>query len=105
MDRATGPAFAARRRRRVYGLADLVPNLVPNLVTVPIAAKETVVRPSRLVLAALFALVGLVWIGQGVGLIGGSMMTGSAFWAVMGVVLLVVAVLILVIERRRPAKG
>ena len=25
-------------------------------------------RPSRLVLAALFALVGLVWIGQGVGL-------------------------------------
>jgi glucose dehydrogenase len=57
------------------------------------------------VLAALFALVGLVWIGQGVGLIGGSMMTGSAFWAVVGAVLLVVAVLILVIERRRPAGG
>lgn len=62
-------------------------------------------RSSRLVLAALFALVGLVWIGQGVGIIGGSVMTGSAFWAVVGVVLLVVAVLILVIERRRPTES
>ena len=85
----------------MYGLANLVPKLA-NLATIPIAAKETAVRPSRLVLAALFALVGLVWIGQGVGLLGGSVMTGSAFWAVVGVVLLVVAVLILVIERRRP---
>ena len=78
----------------MYGLA--------NRIAVQIAAKETPVRPSRLVLAALFALVGLVWIGQGLGIIGGSVMTGSAFWAVVGVVLLIVAVLILVIERRRP---
>jgi glucose dehydrogenase len=62
-------------------------------------------RTSRLILAALFALVGLVWIGQGVGVIGGSMMTGSPFWAVVGAALLVVAVLILVIERRRPSRG
>jgi glucose dehydrogenase len=62
-------------------------------------------RTSRLILAALFALVGLVWIGQGVGVIGGSMMTGSPFWAVVGAALLVVAVLILVIERRRPTRG
>ena len=89
----------------MYGLASCVPSLVPKLVTVRIAPVETVLRPSRLVLAALFALVGLVWIGQGVGLIGGSVMTGSAFWAVVGAVLLVVAVVILVIERRRPAGG
>lgn len=81
----------------MYGLADLV--------TRPIAAKEATVRTSRLVLAALFALVGLVWIGQGVGLIGGSMMSGSLFWAVVGSALLVVAALIVVIERRRPAGG
>lgn len=61
-------------------------------------------RPSRLVLAALFALVGVVWIGQGLGAIGGSVMTGSPFWAVMGVVLLVVAVGIVVIERRPRAR-
>ncbi len=61
-------------------------------------------RPSRLVLAALVALVGVVWIGQGLGAIGGSVMTGSPFWAVMGVVLLVVAVGIVVIERRPRAR-
>jgi hypothetical protein len=59
-------------------------------------------RPSRLVLAALFALVGLVWIGQGMGAIGGSVMTGSPFWAVVGAVLIVIAVAIVVVERRRP---
>jgi hypothetical protein len=66
---------------------------------------ETVMRTSRLVLAALFALVGVVWIGQGIGAIGGSAMTGSPFWAVVGAVLLVVAVAILVIERRPRIRG
>lgn len=62
-------------------------------------------RTSRLVLAALFALVGVVWIGQGIGAIGGSAMTGSPFWAVVGAVLIVVAAVILVIERRPRAGG
>jgi len=59
-------------------------------------------RPSRLLLAALFALVGVVWIGQGAGIIGGSMMTGSPFWALAGAVLLVIAAVVVVLERRRP---
>ena len=60
-------------------------------------------RVSRLFLAALFALVGLVWVGQGVGLIPGSFMTGAGFWAVMGAGLLVVAAVIVAAEvRRRP---
>jgi hypothetical protein len=63
---------------------------------------ETAMRPSRLVLAALVALVGLVWIGQGIGAIGGSVMTGSPFWAVVGAVLIVIALAIVVMERRRP---
>jgi glucose dehydrogenase len=58
-------------------------------------------RPTRLVLAAVFALVGLVWLGQGLGLIGGGFMAGSLFWAVVGAVLLAVAVLLVVAERRR----
>jgi len=62
-------------------------------------------RTSRLILAALFALVGVVWIGQGIGAISGSPMTGSPFWAVVGAVLIVVAVVILVIERRPRAGG
>ena len=58
-------------------------------------------RPTRLVLAAVIALVGIVWLGQGVGLIGGSFMTGSPLWAVIGAVMLALAVVMVVAERRR----
>jgi len=39
----------------------------------------------------LLALVGLVWLGQGLNLIPGSFMTGQLQWAIVGAVLLVVA--------------
>jgi glucose dehydrogenase len=58
-------------------------------------------RASRLVAAAILALVGVVWIGQGIGLIGGSAMTGSSFWAVAGIVLLAIAAVLVLWERRR----
>ena len=48
---------------------------------------------TRSLIAVVAALVGLVWLGQGVGVIPGSFMTGSAFWAVAGLVLLAVAIL------------
>jgi len=60
-------------------------------------------RASRLVVAVLLALVGLVWLGQGLGAIGGSVMTGSPFWAVVGAAMLVAAVAIVLRERRRRA--
>jgi F0F1-type ATP synthase assembly protein I len=60
-------------------------------------------RPARLAIAFLLALVGIVWIGQGVGVIGGSFMTGSPFWAVVGAALLGLAALVLAVERRRSA--
>lgn len=40
---------------------------------------------------ALLFLAGVVWIGQGLGWITGSFMTGSTFWAVTGGVCVVVA--------------
>ena len=58
-------------------------------------------RPTRLVLAAVLALVGIVWLGQGLGFIEGSVMTGSLFWAAVGAVLLAGAVLVVLVERRR----
>lgn len=61
-------------------------------------------RPTRLVLGLVLALVGLIWIGQGTGLMAGSAMSGSAFWAVVGVVLVVLAVAIVVRERRQAAR-
>ena len=57
-------------------------------------------RRSRLLIAAVVALVGLAWIGQGLNVIKGSAMTGSNFWAIVGVVLLIVAGAILLRERR-----
>jgi hypothetical protein len=43
-----------------------------------------------LVVGGLMALVGGVWILQGVGLLPGSFMTGRLFWAVVGAIMLVV---------------
>jgi hypothetical protein len=62
-------------------------------------------RRSRLVIALILFLAGLAWIGQGSGVIKGSAMSGSSFWGITGVVLVVAAVAILVVERRRPATG
>lgn len=42
-------------------------------------------RPTQIV-GALLVLVGLVWIGQGLGLIPGSFMTRDSFWAAAGIV-------------------
>ena len=62
-------------------------------------------RRSRLIVAAILFIVGLVWIGQGTGKIAGSAMSGTTFWAAAGVILVVLAVVILVRERRLSAKG
>jgi len=58
-------------------------------------------RISRLAIAAVLALVGLVWIGQGTGIIRGSAMTGSSFWGVVGVACVVAAALLAGLELRR----
>ncbi len=39
--------------------------------------------------AILLILIGVVWTGQGLGYIHGSFMTGSSFWAVVGIICLV----------------
>jgi hypothetical protein len=50
---------------------------------------------ARLVIGVLLCLVGLVWFGQGIGLIGGSFMSGQAVWAVIGAVAAVFGVAVL----------
>jgi hypothetical protein len=45
----------------------------------------------RLIAGILLGLLGLVWLGQGLNLIKGSMMTGQPQWAVVGAVLIVLA--------------
>ena len=43
-----------------------------------------------IIVGGLVALVGAVWLLQGIGILPGSFMTGQAFWAVMGAICLVV---------------
>jgi hypothetical protein len=47
---------------------------------------------SRWIIAVVLALIGLVWIAQGLGIVGGSgFMINNRFWAIVGAILLVVA--------------
>lgn len=41
-------------------------------------------RHARLALGILLVLLGLVWTLQGLGYLGGSVMTGVTFWAIVG---------------------
>jgi hypothetical protein len=56
----------------------------------------------RVVAGTLLALVGLVWIGQGLGLLrGSSFMVDDVRWAIAGVVAAIVGVVLVVNGRRR----
>jgi hypothetical protein len=46
---------------------------------------------SRLAVSIVLLLVGLLWIGQGTGMVGGSVMTNQSIWALIGAVLVVAA--------------
>jgi hypothetical protein len=48
------------------------------------------------VLGGLLALIGLVWTLQGANVLGGSFMTGSTLWLVVGVVLLALGIALLI---------
>jgi hypothetical protein len=53
-----------------------------------------------IVIGIVLCLVGGVWIGQGIGVIHGSFMTGQALWAVIGAVAVLFGVSLLVGARR-----
>lgn len=50
---------------------------------------------------AVIALVGLIWTLQGLGYIGGSVMSGVTLWAVIGPVVFVAGVVMIVVGLRR----
>jgi len=63
---------------------------------------------TRGIIGMVLCLVGIVWIGQGLNLIGGSFMSGQGLWLGIGCVCLVVGVALLVwmgrIRRARPSQ-
>jgi hypothetical protein len=54
------------------------------------------------VVGVLLVLLGGLWTLQGVGVVGGSFMTGSRLWLVIGLFLVVAGVALLLRLRRRP---
>jgi hypothetical protein len=68
-------------------------------------AEVRAMRRSRLAVAAVLLLVGLIWIGQGTGTVAGSAMSGQAMWAVVGGVLVVVGLVMGLRELMRRPDG
>jgi hypothetical protein len=54
-----------------------------------------------LIVAGLLIVVGAVWALQGLGVLGGSAMSGNSMWAVIGPILVVVGIVVGVIAVRR----
>ncbi len=50
---------------------------------------------AQVVIAVILLIVGVVWVGQGLGWIHGSFMTGEALWAVIGAIAILVALALL----------
>ena len=46
------------------------------------------------VVGIVLVLLGGLWFLQGIGILGGSVMTGQTFWAVVGVILLIVGIVL-----------
>jgi len=55
--------------------------------------------------AVVLILLGLVWLGQGLGYIPGSFMTGQAFWALAGFVCVVAGGFLAYLGFLRPRQG
>jgi len=54
------------------------------------------------VLGIVLVAVGALWTLQGLGVIGGSVMSGSTMWAVIGPIVAVIGI-VLIVWRRRPS--
>jgi uncharacterized membrane protein SirB2 len=56
-----------------------------------------------LVVGIVLILLGGLWMLQGVGILGGSVMTGQTFWLIVGLILLIAGILLCAFGlRRRP---
>ena len=54
----------------------------------------------RLVIGIVLCLIGAIWFLQGIDVLGGSGMSGEAFWAVAGVVVIAIGAVLLRGARR-----
>jgi uncharacterized membrane protein HdeD (DUF308 family) len=57
-------------------------------------------RPVALVLGGILVVIGLIWFLQGIGVLGGSAMSGVVLWAIVGPIVALVGVFLLVRAQR-----
>ena len=57
-------------------------------------------RPVTLVLGGILVVIGLIWFFQGIGVLGGSVMSGVALWAVVGPIVAIAGIALIVRSRR-----
>ncbi len=53
------------------------------------------------IIGAVLLIVGIIWFFQGVGVLPGSFMTGNILYAVLGVILDVVGIIVFIVTNRR----
>ena len=58
-------------------------------------------KPVLITIGVIVAVLGAVFTFQGLGFIGGSAMTGSTLWAVLGPIIVVVGIVLVVVGLRR----
>ena len=58
--------------------------------------------PYLIALGVLLVMVGVLWTLQGLGVVGGSVMSGVTVWAVIGPVVALVGLALVLLPRRRP---
>ncbi len=61
-------------------------------------------RYALLALGVIMVLIGGVWILQGVGALGGSVMTGQSMWAIIGTIVGIVGLVVLALAARLIAR-
>jgi hypothetical protein len=61
---------------------------------------DLAMRAALIVLGVLLILIGLVWIGQGLGFVKGSFMTGAMLWAWIGAGTALVGAAVISVARR-----
>jgi hypothetical protein len=57
-------------------------------------------RPVALVLGGILVVIGLIWFLQGIGVLGGSAMSGVVLWAIVGPIVALAGVFLIVRGQR-----
>ena len=58
-------------------------------------------KPVLITIGAILAVMGLIFMFQGLGVIGGSAMTGSTLWAILGPIIALGGMVLVVVGLRR----